>query len=231
MLFIIDKRILPEAKRKLAELGKIIELETSGITDDYLSGHPDIFLFQSESSIIYAPNTPKSFIEQLRRENLNLVKGNKEIVKGYPDCAAYNAVTSEKYFIHNLTISDETLLKVAETKEKINVKQGFTRCSLLHLKDEIFITSDKGIEKELIKNGCKVLYVNPEKILLPGCKHGFFGGCAGIYGNDFFVIGSLKYIDDGNSVKDFLAGCGMNLVELYEGPLFDGGSVMGMYNL
>lgn len=231
MLFIIDKRIPPEAKQKLASFGKIIELETSGITDDYLSGHPDIFLFQSGSSIIYAPNTPKSFIEQLRRENLNLVKGNREIAKGYPDCAAYNAVMTGKYFIHNLTISDETLLKAAETKEKINVKQGFTRCSLLHLKDDKFITSDKGIEKELIKNGCKVLYVNPEKILLPGCRHGFFGGCAGIYGNDFFVIGSLNYFDEGDSVKEFISNCGMNLVELYDGPLFDAGSVMVMYNL
>lgn len=231
MLFIIDKRIPPEAKQKLASFGKIIELETSGITDDYLSGHPDIFLFQSGNSIIYAPNTPKNFIEQLRREKLNLVKGNREIAKGYPDCAAYNAVMTGKYFIHNLSISDETLLRAAETKEKINTKQGFTRCSLLHLKDEIFITSDRGIEKELLKNGCKVLYVNPGKILLPGCRHGFFGGCAGVHGNDVLVTGSLKYIDDGNSVKDFIRDCGMNLVELYEGPLFDGGSVMGMYNL
>ncbi|NLT50276.1 MAG: hypothetical protein GXX85_05090 [Ignavibacteria bacterium] len=226
MLFIIDKRIPTEAKQKLASFGKIIELETSGTTDNYLSGHPDIFLFQLGNSIIYAPNTPKSFIEQLRRENLDLVKGSREIAKGYPDCAAYNAVISEKYFIHNLTISDETLLKAAETKEKINVKQGFTRCSLLHLKDDKFISSDKGIEKELIKNGCKVLYVKPEKILLPGCRHGFFGGCAGVNGNNVFVIGSLKYIDDGNSVKDFISNCGMNLIELYDGPLFDAGSIL-----
>ena len=109
---------------------------------------------------------------------------------------------------------------------KINVKQGFTRCSILPFKNNSFITSDEGICKTLNEYKFDYLYVNPSDIVLHGHKNGFFGGCCGVYENKIFIIGSLKYFLEGEKVKDFINKNGGEIIELYDGPLFDGGSIL-----
>ena len=98
----------------------------------------------------------------------------------------YNAVCTGKYFIHNLQYTDPDLLAAAEAKAaaehtsltKIHVKQGYTRCSLLPVDDQSFITSDTGIAKTLADYDTDVLLIRPGHILLPGFDYGFIGAPA-----------------------------------------------------
>lgn len=225
MLFVIDKKTPPAAKEKLSLFGEIIEFETENLVDDYLSGHPDIFFFQNGSSLIYSPNVPEKFLVKLQSYNVKLIKGYSEVSPGYPGCAKYNAVLGGNTFIHNPEITDSAIKNGTGNYEKIEVKQGFTRCSLLYLNGKNFITSDKGIEKKLKAAGKNVFFEDPSGILLPGCKNGFIGGCAGISENKIFITGMLKSLPNCNELKTFISGSGFEIIELYEGPLFDGGGI------
>ena len=87
------------------------------------------------------------------------------------------------------------------------------------------ITSDQGIYQQLSKNGIETLFVDPRGIVLPTFDHGFFGGTCGILGNKLFITGNLRYFSEGKNVRSFIVDAGMEIVELYKGPLFDGGGI------
>ena len=224
---IIANNWIPEqAKEKLLGLGNVIFLETEGITYKAISGHPDIFFCNTKEGLIVAPNLPAKFREELNHYPISFIEGKKPVGKDYPRTAFYNAVVTENYLIHNLKYTDNAILEAAENLKRINVNQAYTRCSLLPLPGDKFITSDRGIEKTLNNEGLEVLYVSPKDIILPGFEHGFFGGACGIYENKLLILGSLKYFRDGVKLRKFLDKAKMEVVELYDGPLYDGGSII-----
>lgn len=224
---IIDKRIPQKAKLNLSKYFHLIEFETFNLTNEYLSGHPDIFFSLVNNKLIYAPNLPQKYIDILKLNSVVLVQGEKEIKFDYPFCSFYNCVISKKLLIHNLKYTDSTILYLSPDF-RIDVKQGLTRCSLIALSDKDFITSDKGIKKKLEQLGYNVIFVNPENILLPGLKYGFIGGCAGIdfENKSIYFLGSLNYHEDGKLISNFCKNLGYKIIELYDGKLFDGGSIL-----
>lgn len=226
MLILIDKKIPEAAKEELSHYGDLLELETSGITYDSISGHPDIFFFQSGSKLITAPNLPETFIAPLKSYGLQFGKGKCSVGQKYPGTARYNAAVGENIFIHNLKITDDQVLECVSGKYQVEVQQGYCRCNLLPLRNDSFITSDKGIYTTLTRENISALYADPSEIILPGFSHGFFGGACGVYENKVFITGSLDYLKDGSEVKAFLHKLDYNIIELYDGPLFDGGSIL-----
>jgi hypothetical protein len=96
----------------------------------------------------------------------------------------------------------------------------------LALKENNFITSDEGIYKTLISHGLKTLLVSTNNIILPNHRYGLFGGTCGIHEDKVFFIGSLANYKDGNKVRNFLESLGYCIIELYNGDLFDGGTIL-----
>ncbi len=224
MIIIADKKIPDEAQRSLKQYGQVIFLETQDITYPAISSHPDIFFCQTDNEFVVAPNLPDSFIEELKTEKVNFVFGRMETGNVYPDSARLNAVVTPEFIIHHEKHTDPVLKRLCADKQFIHVNQGYTRCNLIPLKDNRFITSDKGIKKALIKNDLEVLFVNPKGILLPGFDHGFIGGTCGVSGDTIFFIGNLNHYPEGEEIRSFLQE--YQIIELYDGPLFDGGSLI-----
>ena len=224
MVILANKNIPKQALQHLSAFGELILIQTKGIAYPAVAGHPDIFLCQVDDVLVMAPNAPKAFKTQLPKRNLHWREGSEDVGYKYPKTARYNCVVTQRFLIGNINIIDKKILEVASGKEIIHVSQGYTRCNLLPLAEKRFITSDKGIEKALIEKDLEVLYVNPEGIQLPGFDHGFIGGCCGISGNKVFIVGSLNHYPEGIKIREFLAG--YEIIELYDGPLFDGGSLM-----
>jgi ribosomal protein L30E len=225
MLIIIDKKIPKKAKRKLAKYGELMELKTRDITYDAISGHPDIFFSQVSKQLVVAPNLPEHYQEKLENLNILFILGELEVGSKYPANSRYNIVADQDFIIHNFRNTDYVTTGFVNGMDLIQVDQGYTRCNLIALGNKHFITSDKGIARTLKKYDLKVLYVNPKEIQLPGFKNGFIGGCAGIYQNKIFFIGKLDYLSDADKLKDFLRRQNYEIIELYDGPLFDGGSI------
>lgn len=226
MQILIDKKIPEQAKKSLLSFGEIIELETEGICYEAISGHPDIFFSQICNQLIVAPNLPASYKKLLQQKNVSYLEGDLAVGKKYPDSSRYNVVATEKYLIHNFRNTDSNITDAAEDQDLIHVDQGYTRCNLVALKNDRFITSDKGIEKMLKRYDLDILYVNPEGIQLPGHKNGFIGGCVGVLNDQIFIIGSVANYVWADEFKNHLTKWGYEIVELYDGPLFDGGGVL-----
>ena len=226
MKIIANSNIPNSAINKLNKYGEVLPLETTGITYSAISGHPDVFFCLTDNQLIVAPNTPKYFKEKLHSNNVLCVEGQVDVGNSYPETATYNAVITPKFLIHNLKITDNSIREACIDKTAIHVNQAYTRCNLLPLKNNNFITSDKGIYSALTAYNLNVLYVNPKSILLPGFKNGFFGGACGTYKDQFFVIGSLASFMESEKVRILLHDLGYQIVELYDGQLYDGGSLV-----
>lgn len=225
-MIIADARIPVQAKERLNKIDELIDFKTEGITYDAISGHPDIFFCQVDNQLIVAPNVPEEYIQRLQIKGIRFQFGQQEVGHRYPASAFYNAVSTEFDLIHRVDMTEPAILQNSSGKHKIPVKQGYTRCNLLPLGKNCFLTSDKGIQVALEKAGKTSLYVNSKDIRLPGFSHGFLGGACGIRKNKVFIIGSLKYLADGEAVRLFIGDSGLDIVELYDGPLFDGGSLL-----
>ncbi len=224
MVILADKKIPAKAQLKLEQFGKVILIETQGIVYSAISGHPDIFLCRADDVLITSPTLPIPVVDELKTEQIRFVFAENETGNTYPATAGLNATVTPDFIIHNKKYTDPLLKRLCAAKQFIHVNQGYTRCNLIPLKNNRFITSDKGIENVLIKHNLEVLFVNPEGILLPGFRNGFTEGACGIFKDNIFFIGSLNHFPEGDKIRKFLDV--YNIIELYDGPLFDGGSLI-----
>ena len=225
MWAIIDSRSPKEAIEKLKETFDVLEFRSKGITYDQISGHPDIFIFQDEKQLIIAPNSPKELTDFLNKHKVDFIFGKKEVGTELNNSTQYNCIVTKNHVFHKKGFSDETILKAHINKELVNLPQAYTRCSLTKLNYNNFITSDVGIHKALTKHSFNSLLVSPKNIKLPGYPYGFFGGTNGIHQNNFYLIGSLDHIDNSKVIREFISKNKLNLIELYNGPLYDGGGI------
>lgn len=225
MLIIADYRIPAQAKARLADFGEVLLLQTYGITYDAIAGHPDIFLCQTPAALIVAPNTPYYITEALTRYQIKWVWGDKPVGKVYPHTALYNAWLGKNTIIHKTGITDKKILECNPGLKKISVNQAYTRCNAFEIKGTV-ITSDLGIQNQLMRAGISVSFFEPRDILLEGFEHGFLGGCCGLYENKIWICGSLAHYTEGNRLRLQLEALGMEIMELYDGPLVDIGSIM-----
>jgi len=224
MLIIADHRLPEEAKSTLRKVGELLEFKTSGVVYDAISGHPDIFICQTPQKLILSPQTPRPFVETLIKHSVKFTYGRKDTGFNHPETTHYNAVADSEYLVHNLNFTDEKILQASDNSKRIHINQGYTRCNLLDLGNNHFITSDEGIYKTL-KSRFNILYVSPQGILLKNFEHGFIGGTAGVWRNKVYFAGSLKYFPEGNKVAEFLHDLNLEILELYDGPLIDGGGI------
>ena len=222
MLIIVDKKTPSEARKNLLEFGQVVEFETENICYDAISGHPDIFFFQSPNKLIIAPNLPEVYKTILKKNNIKFNEGINPVGEKYPATAYYNALYTRFGIIHNNEITDPAIKSLSS--QIIHCNQAYVRCNTIEA-GEYILTSDRGIEKVLLNMEMNVFYVCPQTIILPGCRHGFFGGCCGIWRDKFFVCGSLKYLKEGEELKNILIGEGFEIIELYDGRLFDVGGI------
>ncbi len=199
---------------------------TSGIVYPAISGHPDIFMFAYQHKLIVAPNTPAPFVDALRNRHIRFQSGIRQSKGKYPDTTSYNVACSKHYCIHHRQYTDPAVLRHIEEKTFIPVPQAYSRCNTIALRKDAFITSDKGIYKVLKKHNVDALYVAPQGILLPPYDYGFIGGTAGIVNDTVYFLGTLKYFPEGEKIKHFLQARAYRIVELYDGPLYDGGGIL-----
>ncbi len=223
---IADKRIPEAAARQLSKFGKLLLFESQNITYSSIAGHPDIFMSCINNQLIVAPNTPSDFIRQLDKRKILYTFGIKAVGSVYPETSSYNALVDSRVIIHNFRYTDTKLLQHTKSLEQISVKQGYSRCNCISLHGKGYICSDRGIEKALQLRGKEVIFVEPDEIVLSGMQNGFIGGCAGVFDDQLVLTGSLKTISGGAEIRKFAQSLGFEIIELYQGPLFDGGGIM-----
>jgi hypothetical protein len=226
MLIIVDKKIPFKARQQLKSFGVLLELETDGITYEAISGHPDIFFTKIGNNLVVAPNLPEKFKQALQKHQVNFVSGEKNVGATYPETACYNAVATERFLFYNQKITDQMIIRLAAGKTLIHVNQGYIRCNLVFIIPQMAITSDPGIFKSLKRYGIEAILFDPAEVYLAGFKHGFFSGACGMHENKLVLAGNLDFHADGWMVRAFCKKAGVEIIELYDGPLYDGGGIL-----
>lgn len=226
MLAIIDYRSPKDSIDTLSKhVDDILLFKSENITYESISGHPDIFVYQDENNLIIAPNSPDLLIHFLNKHNVKYEVGKKEVGKNLQNSTPYNCLSTNKYLFHKKGFTDEMIIEKNKYKHFVNLPQAYTRCSLTHLKNNTFLTSDKGIEKILFKEGLDSFYFSPEKIKIFDHKHGFIGGTSGITGNKIFFNGNIELHKDGQDLKKSIENLSMEIINLNNDYLYDGGGI------
>jgi len=226
MIAIIDSRSSEQAINRLMDyVTDVYTFQTNGITSNSISGHPDIFLYQDKDHLIVAPNSPVDLFIFLDNNNIKYTKGCREVGHELDDHVQYNCLSTSEFFIHKSGYTDSTILEINKYKEFVQLPQAYARCSLVHLCENNFLTSDRGIEKVLLQRGLSCFYFNPEEITIKDHKNGLIGGAVGMLGNKIFFNGNIELHADGLRLKEHLLNLNFEIVNLSDEHLYDGGCI------
>lgn len=230
---IVDGRITNELENRLLDRGiKLIKTPKCRNVYDAISYHPDIQFFNcGKGKIIVAPNLYEEYVELLDGLGIEVIKGSKYLKRKYPDDVAYNVCVVGKYALHNFEYTDKEVLKYLDEKgfERINIKQGYSKCSICVVDDKSIITADKGIAESIENSGADINYLLIEEgnIDLFDMNFGFIGGCTGLLSDkEVGFLGKIENHPDFEKIKKFLNKCGKTYVSLSEEKLLDLGSII-----
>lgn len=196
-----------------------------------INGHPDIQLNLLKNSslnkIIVQREISENFKDILIKNNINFIVSKNALSSKYPNDIILNSLILENHFIHTLKYSDENLLNSQASKIHINVPQGYTKCSILPVREKALITSDKGIFESLKSYDFDILLLPPGDILLPSLNYGFIGGVGGMISNNKMAFfGDLDSYNWGDQVEKFLFKYDVSPIALRKGKLIDRGSLL-----
>ncbi len=218
MKFMNTTYISKDANRILIDYLKtkgctIKAISSEGVVDKGISNHPDIFMCRMG----YRKSAP---VFAAQKNDLSYY---------YPGDVAFNAACTGRYFIHNLKLTNPKLLAEAQKMdmELINVRQGYTKCSIVIVDENSIITYDKGIVKACSAfPELDVLLVSPGFVRLDGYDTGFIGGTSGRIGSEIIFNGDLSAHPDFHRIKDFIESKGLTCKWFTEYPLTDIGSIL-----
>ena len=226
MFAIIDSGSSQKAVNNLKEyVDDVCRFQSSGITYNSISGHPDIFIYHAEDHLVVAPNAPVELIEFLNNHNITYLKGKRDVGEGLYKSTQYNCLSTSDLLFHKPGHTDPSILEINKDKEIVPLPQAYTRCSLVHLCENNYLTSDRGIEKVLLKKGLSCFYFNPEKISIRDHDNGFIGGTIGIRDKRIFFNGNVELHADGQRLCEYLLSLDFEIVNLTDEYLYDGGCI------
>ncbi len=227
MFAIIDSRSSEQAFENLRKyVTDLYMFQTSGVTDTSISGHPDIFIYQDKNHLIVATNAPTDLFKFMDKNNITYLKGEKDVGHDLGSNVQYNCLSTSQFLFHKSEYTDSIVLNVNKHKEFISLPQAYTRCSLVHLCNDNYLTSDRGIEKALLKRKLSCFYFSPDEIDIHDHRHGFIGGSIGILGKRIFFNGNVDLHADGHRLREYISGLDFEIVNLSDKFLYDGGCIL-----
>ncbi|MGL4990731.1 MAG: DUF6873 family GME fold protein [Sarcina sp.] len=206
----------------------IIKIPKSPYLYDSICAHPDIQVnISSNNEIVVAKN---SLLDLKLLKNFQTCYSDKDLEDKYPKNIFLNAISLEKYFIHNLKYTDSILLEKNKNKEFINIKQGYSKCSCAIVNDNAIITSDLGIYNTLAKYPIDLLLIPSGDIVLSSLPYGFIGGSCGLISKDKMAFfGNLSNHLYGKDIKNFLFKHNVEPIYLSDSKLIDRGSILTVF--
>ena len=228
---IIDKRMPNECKNVLNKRGfKTLELPPFSALSESVSSHPDMLIFLGDKIFCHIDyyKAAKDVLDIISDvSGMEIFFSSENINEKYPSDILFNAVKLGNY-IFGRTDSMSELIKNYADQNKItlvNVRQGYTKCSVCKVTDNAIITADEGIFKAAKKLGIDVLKISQGDITLDGCDYGFIGGASGSDGINTYFCGNLDLHPDGDAIKNFCSTHGRPAISLGKDRLYDVGTI------
>jgi len=220
---VIDPRMPKQAKEKLKKLNYFIaEAPLRKKFHKPVQGHADMMIFRYKDTVVYEPGLER-IAELLRHNGYRCIKGECLESGRYPKDIIYNACAIGGCIIHYKGKIEKNIKGIKAKHMPVN--QGYAKCSIVPVDNKRIITSDKGIKETWEKKGGIALLVRPGYVRLPGYDAGFIGGATGENNRVVIFVGRLDAHPDSQTIKDFIKKSGKGIIELYNGPLYDVGTI------
>ncbi len=228
---IVDARAIPFIGESMTDIGiEIIGTCRHPYLYDAVAYHPDMVICPiGYKKMVIEPIMYDYYKEKLAPYNVKLLRGQRELSRNYPQNIAYNIATmGNKAFLYRRYADDIILKELKKTSAKlINVKQGYTKCSIAVVDNNSIITSDRGIYAGARREGVDALLIRPGHIKLEGFEYGFIGGCCGKIGDSLIAFaGDPAIHSDWMIMSKFLKKRGITVLPLFKGPLMDIGTII-----
>ena len=146
----------------------------------------------------------------------------------YPNDCLLNFADIGDYIICNKSILSEQIVKLLPKKEIIDVKQGYSKCSVCICKRNTVITDDNSIYNALLQyNNINSLLIEKGSVRINKYDYGFIGGCCGLIDKDLLLFnGDLSTHSDFDKIQKFLYDNNIKYIDIKGKPLTDIGSII-----
>lgn len=220
-----DDNALKSAFEKLSV--KVMDVIQNELLDAPVSQHVDILAnYVGKSTFLVDKNQKElcRFIEN--NDGKTVIIDN--IKSPYPNDCLLNFADIGDYIICNKAILSQEILELLPDKQIIDVKQGYSKCSVCICKHNTVITDDISIFNALSRyDNIKSLFVEKGSVHIEKYDYGFIGGCCGLVDKDLLLFnGDLSTHTDFDKIKNFLYDNGVSYIDIKGKPLTDIGSII-----
>ena len=215
-------------KRLFEELSiKVVSVNENSLLDTPVSCHADILANYVGKSIFLADKNQTelcNFIEDNSGKSIII----ENIKSPYPNDCLLNFADIGDYIICNKSILTNEIVDLLPNKQIIDVKQGYSKCSVCICKHNTIITDDISIYNAVLQyDNINSLLVQKGSVSIDKFEYGFIGGCCGLVDKDVLLFnGDLSTHTDFDKIKNFLYDNGVNYINIKGKPLTDIGSII-----
>lgn len=233
---LIDERMRDVEKQTLKNLGyELIEIKKSTNVYPEISSHVDIFACKIKDKVIVEKSAYKMLKNKLNNDENILISGETMISYDYPNDIKYNVCIVGNKAIHNFKYTDSKIISELNKSnfEIINVKQGYSNCSIAVIDEKSIILSDRGLYNNLKNSGLDILFLDyiPDIKLFDengeySQKNGFIGGAISRIGDNIVVFGDLDKIDYYCNIRKFIESRNLKIIDFEGLDVIDYGGVI-----
>ena len=203
-----------------------ILIEPNMLIDPAVRFHVDMSAVHLGSNSLIVDKNQHLLIKKLKDRGFDVKESAKEIAGEYPNDIALNFALVGNKIIGNFRFADDELLNFFDEKQKINVKQGYCKCSCLVINENAIITDDSSVYNAAVKNGIDALLISKGDVALPGHDYGFIGGASCKLSEEkILFFGDITKHRDYKKIADFIEKHGCN-IESLNFPLTDFGGII-----
>ena len=231
MLLVVHANTPETTIQQLQAMGyQVIRSMKCRALPDTVAEHPDMQIHLLRDDLAIVPPECYSYYRAKLPDSVELLLGESELTGTYPGDCAYNVARIKNTVFCNLKAVDPKLLAYyqGEGFSIIHNNQGYTKCNMAVIGNEVVVTEDIGIHKTIIANKLQIdsVYIPKGEVKLPGFPYGFIGGACGGWDHTLFWYGNPMSCSYYGTIEMMCENIGVKNISLFKGSLYDMGGII-----
>lgn len=206
---------------------KVVNITENQLLEAPVSKHADILAnYVGKSTFLVDKHQVElcRFIEDNNGKSFII----KKIQSPYPNDCLLNFADIGDYIICNKSIITKEIAEFLPYKPIIDVKQGYSKCSVCVCSRNTIITDDKSVYNAVLQcDNINSLLLEKGSVRINKYDYGFIGGCCGLIDKNLLLFnGDLTLHTDFDKIRKFLYDNDVNYIDIKGKPLTDIGSII-----